>query len=87
MFSSTRPLDLPLELCIGKQANFAPSSSCFSLLNQSIRLANCMSMVTLTIAAAMFTQYWGPGFGVPEATFVLLVLIVLMNACGVRVSG
>lgn len=55
--------------------------------NQSIRLANCMSMVTLTIAAVMFTQYWGPGFGLSGATFVLLVLIVLMNACGVRVSA
>ncbi len=44
-----------------------------------------MSMVTLTIAAAMFTQYWGRGFGVAPATFVLLLAIVLMNACGVRV--
>lgn len=44
-----------------------------------------MSMVTLTIAAAMFTQYWGPGFGVAPATFILLLVIVLMNACGVRV--
>ena len=44
-------------------------------------------MVTLTIAAAMFTQYWGPGFGVAPATFVLLLVIVLMNACGVRVRS
>ena len=44
-----------------------------------------MSMVTLTIAAAMFTQYWGPGFGVAPATFILLLVVVLMNACGVRV--
>lgn len=44
-----------------------------------------MSMVTLTIAAAMFTQYWGPGFGLAPATFILLLAIVLMNACGVRV--
>ena len=45
-----------------------------------------MSMVTLTVAAAMFTQYWGPGFGVAPATFVLLLVIVLMNASGVWVS-
>lgn len=45
-----------------------------------------MSMVTLTIAAAMYTQYWGHGFGVAPATFVLLLVIVLMNACGVRVG-
>ena len=44
-----------------------------------------MSMVTLTIATAMFTQYWGPGFGVAPATFVLLLTIAMMNACGVRV--
>lgn len=44
-----------------------------------------MSMVTLAIAAAMFTQYWGPGFGLAPATFILLLAIVLMNACGVRV--
>ena len=44
-----------------------------------------MSMVTLTIAAAMFTQYWGPGFGVAPATIILLLGIALMNACGVRV--
>lgn len=43
-------------------------------------------MVTLTIAAAMFTQYWSPNFGKAPATFVLLLLIILMNACGVRVS-
>ena len=42
-------------------------------------------MVILSIAAAMFTQYWGPGFGVAPATAVLLLVIVLMNACGVRV--
>ncbi|KAF6233808.1 hypothetical protein HO173_008020 [Letharia columbiana] len=50
-------------------------------------LANCMSLVTLTIAAAMFTQYWGPGFGIAPATFVLLLIIILMNACGVRIYG
>lgn len=50
-------------------------------------LANCMSMVTLTIAAAMFTQYWGPGFGTAPATFILLLVLVLMNACGVRIYG
>ena len=46
-----------------------------------------MSMVTLTIAAAMFTQYWGPGFSVEGGTFILLFVIVVMNACGVRVYG
>ena len=35
-----------------------------SLLIGENRLANCMSMVTLTIAAAMCTQYWGSGFGI-----------------------
>ena len=44
-----------------------------------------MSMVTLTIASAMFTQYWGPGFGVAPATIILLLGIALMNVCGVRV--
>ena len=34
----------------------------------------------------MFTQYWSPSFGIAPATFLLLVLILLMNACGVRVS-
>ena len=33
----------------------------------------------------MFTQYWGRGFGVAPATVVLLLAILLMNACGVRV--
>jgi len=50
------------------------------------RLANCMSMVALTIAATMFSQYWSLDFGIAPATFVLLVLIILMNACGVRLS-
>ncbi|KAL6718445.1 hypothetical protein ACLMJK_004535 [Lecanora helva] len=50
-------------------------------------LANCMSMVTLTMAAAMFTQYWRPTLGLGSATFVLLVAITLMNACGVRLYG
>ncbi|KAM0799181.1 amino acid permease/ SLC12A domain-containing protein [Usnea florida] len=49
--------------------------------------ANCMSVVTLTVAAAMFTQYWSPNFGVAPATFLLLVLILFMNACGVRLYG
>ena len=44
-----------------------------------------MSMVTLTIASAMFTQYWGPGFGLAPATFIMLTVMMLMNACGVRV--
>ena len=59
----------------------------YFMLNGEIRLASCMSMVTLTIAAAMFTQYWGPGFGIAPATFILLLVIVLMNACGVRVRS
>ncbi|KAL8830688.1 MAG: hypothetical protein Q9191_001293 [Dirinaria sp. TL-2023a] len=50
-------------------------------------LANCMSIVTLTIAAAMFTQYWGPGFSMTSAVFVLLLAIFFMNACGVQVIG
>lgn len=45
-----------------------------------------MTTVTLTIAATMFTQYWGNGFGVGPATLVLLLGMALMNACGVRVS-
>lgn len=49
--------------------------------------ANCMSMVTLTIASAMFTQYWGPGFGLASATFVLLILVMVLNSCGVRLYG
>ncbi|KAL8681430.1 MAG: hypothetical protein Q9186_002435 [Xanthomendoza sp. 1 TL-2023] len=50
-------------------------------------LANCMSMVTLTIAAAMFTQYWESSFGITAATFVLLLALFLMNACGVELYG
>ena len=34
----------------------------------------------------MFTQYWSPNFGIAPATFLLLVLIIFMNALGVRVS-
>ena len=45
-----------------------------------------MSTVTLTIAAAMFTQYWDSSFGMTSAVFVLLLAIFFMNACGVRVS-
>lgn len=45
-----------------------------------------MSMVTLTIAAAMFTQYWPSSFGMTAATFVLLLALFFMNACGVQVS-
>ncbi|MCJ1461909.1 hypothetical protein MMC07_000508 [Pseudocyphellaria aurata] len=55
-------------------------------LCDKFRLASCMSMVTLTIAATMCTQYWGSGFSVGSATFVLLLGIALMNVCGVRVS-
>ena len=46
-----------------------------------------MSMVSLTVAATMFSQYWGPGFSVRAATFVLLTAIFFMNACGVRLYG
>ena len=56
------------------------------MLIHVFRLANCISMVTLTIAAAMFTQYWGPNLGIAPATFVLLIIMVMMNACGVRVG-
>ena len=56
-----------------------------ALLISNDRFANCMSMVTLTMAAAMFTQYWGPDLGIAAATFILLLAILLMNACGVRV--
>ncbi|KAL8961745.1 MAG: hypothetical protein Q9193_001743 [Seirophora villosa] len=47
-------------------------------------LANCMSMVTLTIAAVMFTQYWQSSLNMTAATFVLLPALFLMNACGVQ---
>ncbi|KAI4181866.1 MAG: hypothetical protein LQ348_004949 [Seirophora lacunosa] len=50
-------------------------------------LANCMSMVTLTTAAAMFTQYWQSSFDMTAATFVLLPALLLMNACGVQLYG
>ena len=46
-----------------------------------------MSMVTLTIAAAMFTQYWDSSFGITAATFILLLALFLMNACGVQLYG
>ncbi|KAK0508794.1 hypothetical protein JMJ35_009070 [Cladonia borealis] len=46
-----------------------------------------IAMVSLTIAATMFSQYWGPGFSVKAATFVLLAAILFMNACGVRLYG
>ena len=46
-----------------------------------------MSMVSLTVAATMFSQYWGPGFSVRAATFVLLATMFFMNACGVRLYG
>ncbi|KAL8732602.1 MAG: hypothetical protein Q9166_002575 [cf. Caloplaca sp. 2 TL-2023] len=51
------------------------------------RLANCMSMVTLTIAATMLTQYWQSNFGITAATFILLLALFLMNACGVQLYG
>lgn len=44
-----------------------------------------MSMITLTIAAAMFTQYWPSGLGMTSATFVLLLALFFMNACGIQV--
>lgn len=44
-----------------------------------------MSTVTLTIAAAMFTQFWDSSFGMTSAIFVLLLAIFFMNACGVEV--
>ncbi|KAL9031617.1 MAG: hypothetical protein Q9196_000374 [Gyalolechia fulgens] len=50
-------------------------------------LANCMSTVSLTIAAAMFTQYWPSSLGMSAATFILLLALFLMNACGVKLYG
>lgn len=80
-------VDEALGFAVGVMYWWGPALACLSqsLLIGEKRLANCISMVTLTIAAAMFTQYWGPGFGVAPATFILLLVIVLMNACGVRV--
>ena len=46
-----------------------------------------MSTVTLTISASMFSQYWGAGFSIQAATFILLATIFFMNACGVRLYG
>lgn len=46
-----------------------------------------MSMTTLTGAAAMFTQYWPSGLGMTSATFVLLLVLFFMNACGVQLYG
>lgn len=61
-------------------------TSILIIASGSSRVANCMSTVVLISAATMCTQYWGSGFGVGSATFVLLLGIALMNACGVRVS-
>ena len=44
-------------------------------------------MVTLTIAAAMFTQYWPSTFRMTSAVFVCLVALYLGNACGVQLYG
>ncbi len=44
-----------------------------------------MSMVTLTIAGAMFTQFWNPQLNLYVAVFILLTAMLMMNACGVRV--
>ena len=44
-----------------------------------------MSTVTLTMAAAMFTQYWSQSFSIAWAVFLFLLAILLMNACGVQV--
>lgn len=35
----------------------------------------------------MFTQYWESSFGVTAATFLLLLALFLMNACGVELYG
>lgn len=56
------------------------------MLTIDIRLANCMSMVVLTIASVMFTQFWDSSLTIASATFVMLLVLFLMNACGVRVS-
>ena len=45
-----------------------------------------MSTVTLTIAAAMFTQYWDSSLSIASATVILLIALFLMNACGILVS-
>ncbi|KAL8868785.1 MAG: hypothetical protein Q9174_004756, partial [Haloplaca sp. 1 TL-2023] len=50
-------------------------------------LANCMSMVSLTIAAAMFTQYWPSSFSMTSAIFVCLLALYFGNACGVQLYG
>ena len=49
------------------------------------RAANCVSAITLTIAAAIFTQYWQHHIPVGPATFILLLGMLLLNACGVTV--
>ena len=78
-----RPWDLQSVFFIGEQTRRPIETE---ILRGYNRMANCMSMVTLTIAAAMFTQYWGPNFGIAPATFVLLIILVMMNVCGVRVG-
>lgn len=35
----------------------------------------------------MFTQYWESSFGITAATFLLLLALYLMNACGVELYG
>ena len=49
------------------------------------RLANCVSMITLTTAAAIYTQYWHDSIPISWATFLLLVGILFLNACKVQV--
>jgi hypothetical protein len=44
-----------------------------------------MSMVTLTIQAAVLTEYWTSNFGVGRATLVLLSTILVLNCFGVKV--
>ncbi|KAL9608804.1 MAG: hypothetical protein Q9167_006377 [Letrouitia subvulpina] len=57
------------------------------LLTISTRLANCMSMIALTIASVNFTQFWDSSLTIAVATFIMLLVLFLMNACGVRIYG
>ena len=44
-------------------------------------------MIILIVTAAIYTQYWQHGLGVVGATFLLLLAVIFMNACGVRVRN